>query len=538
MQAPEGEHLEFKEARSSFEFEDAVKYCCALANEKGGRLVLGVSDRRPRHVVGTAAFQELARTRLGLVERLHLRIEVEEIPTPEGRVLVFEAPSRPVGVPIQYRGTFWMRAGESLVPMTTDHIAQILAEAHPDYSARVCEGAIFSDLDETCMGVFRKKWAEKSRNPNLEDLPVERLLEDAELLVDGGVTYAALVLLGTSRALGRHLAQSEMIFEYRSTDASISYQQRKEYRQGFLSFHDELWETIGLRNDVFSYQEGLFRREIRAFNESGVREAILNAVSHRDYRLPGSTFVRQWPSRIEIVSPGGFPPDITPENVLFRQSPRNRRIAEALARCGLVERSGQGADRMFETSIREGKRPPSFEGSDAYQVAVTLDGRVHEQGFVAYLRRLDEERPGTILVEDLVVLDAVHRKLPVPDALRSRVDGLVEAGALERIGRGRVGLSKRFYSFLGRPAEYTRRRGLHRSSEKALLLQHLQLKGEDGAPLRELCGVLPNRTSRQVQDLLRELKREGKAHTRGRTRSGLWFEGAASEPITGEPHES
>ena len=75
---------------------------------------------------------------------------------------------------------------------------------------------------------------------------------------------------------------------------------------------------------------------------------LLNAVSHRDYRHPGSVFVRQFPRHIEIVSPGGFPPGITPENILDHQFPRNRRIAETFARCGLVERSGQGADRIVE----------------------------------------------------------------------------------------------------------------------------------------------------------------------------------------------
>lgn len=81
------------------------------------------------------------------------------------------------------------------------------------------------------------------------------------------------------------------------------------------------------------------------------REAILNPVTHRDYRMAGSVFVRQFPRRLDIVSPGGFPPGITPEDLLWRQSPRNRRIAETCARCGLVERSGQGANRMFEESI-------------------------------------------------------------------------------------------------------------------------------------------------------------------------------------------
>jgi ATP-dependent DNA helicase RecG len=158
------------------------------------------------------------------------------------------------------------------------------------------------------------------------------LLTDAELLIDGGVTYAALILFGTHRALGRHLAQAEVVFEYRSSEASIPHQQRKEHRAGFFLWFNELWQTIDLRNDVQDFFEGPYRREVRTFNEVVVREAILNAVSHRDYRAPGSVFVRQFPRKLEVVSPGGFPPGVTPENVLYRHLPRNRRVARRVAR--------------------------------------------------------------------------------------------------------------------------------------------------------------------------------------------------------------
>ena len=143
--------------------------------------------------------------------------------------------------------------------------------------------------------------------------------------------------MGSKAALGRYLAQAEVIFEYRSSEASLAHQQRIEYRQGFLGILDSLWTTLNLRNETLHYQEGFFVGDIPAFNEAVVREAVLNALAHRDYRLPGSIFVRQFPRKLEIVSPGGFPPGITAANLLWRQSPRNRRIADACAKCGLVD---------------------------------------------------------------------------------------------------------------------------------------------------------------------------------------------------------
>ena len=117
-----------------------------------------------------------------------------------------------------------------------------------------------------------------------------------------------------------------------------------------------------MRNDIQHYQEGFFIFDIPTFNESVVREAILNAVSHRNYQLAGSVFIRQFPDRLVIESPGGLPNGISLDNILDRQIPRNRRIAEILALCGLVERSGQGMNIIYETSVKEAKPLPDFTG--------------------------------------------------------------------------------------------------------------------------------------------------------------------------------
>jgi ATP-dependent DNA helicase RecG len=524
----EDEHLEFKEAKNHFDFEKLVKYCAALANEGGGRLILGVTDKRPRRVVGSQEFNDLERTKAGLIERLRLRVEADAIDHPDGRVVVFDVPPRPVGFPIQYKGAYWMRGGEELVAMTQDMLKRVFAETQPDFSAEVCPAATIADLDPRAIATFRSKWVEKARRGDLRDLSAERLLDDAELTVDGGVTYAALILLGKQRALGRHLAQAEVVFEYRSDHASIAFQQRKEYREGFLLFEEDLWNTINLRNDLHSLQDGLFRRETPTFNESAVREAILNAISHRDYRLGGSVFVRQYPKRIQIDSPGGFPTGITAENILERQAPRNRRLSDALARCGLVERSGQGADRMFSAAVLEGKLPPDFSRSDNYLVSVILHGQVQDEGFLRFLEELGTETQRALSLDDLIVLDAVHRELPIPERAKQRVAPLIALGALERPSPKKLTLSRRYYSFVGRRGEYTRRRGLDRDTNKALIRQHIERSAGEGSPLAELNQVLPGMKASQVQNLLRELKRDGVAHPVGRTKAARWFPGPES----------
>ena len=116
LDAPEGARLEFKAAAGGFHFDELVKYCVALANEGGGVILLGISDHRPRQVLGTQAFQEPGRTEAGLFQRLHRRIPVEEYKHEGKRVLIIHVPSRNPGEAWQCDGRFWMRAGDALVP--------------------------------------------------------------------------------------------------------------------------------------------------------------------------------------------------------------------------------------------------------------------------------------------------------------------------------------------------------------------------------------------------------------------------------------
>lgn len=527
----ENERLEFKEARNDFSFENLVKYCAAIANEGGGRLILGVSNRFPRKIVGSNAFPDLEQTKFGLLSRLHLRIDAEAIQYPGGRVVVFHIPSRPIGVPISYEGAYWMRSGESTVPMTADLLKRIFEEAGPDFSGKICPKATIEDLDVNAIEQFRNRWHQKSKNPAMPKLSIEQLLKDAELLSSEGLTYAALILLGTHAALGKYLPQAEIIFEYRSGPQSGPAAGRIDYRQGFLGFMDDLWKTIDLRNDKQHFQQGLIMRYVPTFNEVVVREALLNAVSHRDYGLPDSIFIRQYPRHIQIVSPGGFPPGISLENILWENSARNRRIAEVFAKCGLVERSGQGVNRMFEESIKESKAQPDFSGTDAYRVTVTLRGDVQDPKFVQFLEKVSEEQQVIFSTNALLVLDLIHRERPIPQDLRPELKTLLEQGIIERIGHGRgirYILSRKFYHFLGQKGTYTRKIGLDRETNKELLFKHIQENAKHGSRLQEMIQVLPAVSRAQVQLLLGEMERANRIHHSGRTNAARWYPGHKS----------
>jgi ATP-dependent DNA helicase RecG len=523
---PEGLRLEFKEAKQRYDFDKLVQYCVALANEGGGKIILGVTDRRPRQIVGTAAFDEPGRTEAGLHKCLGHRIPVEELRLPEGRVLVVHVPSRLPGTAWSLNGRYFKRAGDDLAHLADHELRTLFAEAGPDFSAQPCPGATLADLEPASLALFRERWARKSNDPRKRELSDQQTLRDAELLVDGDqVSYAALILFGTRAGLTRYLAQAELVFEYRAAEAAGPAADREEYRAGFFAWQDALWKKINLRNDRQSFQDDFFRMDLPTFDEVPVREAILNAVAHRDYRLGGSVFVRQFPKRLEVVSPGGLPPGITPENIIDQQNPRNRRLAEALARCGLIERSGQGMNLMMESAVRHGKPLPSFAGTAAHEVRLTLEGGVRNPAFVRFMERLGNDRLSGFSTLDYLALERLEQGRPLTPDLQDRLPALAEVGAVEMIGRGKSAkymLAAALYASLGSKGVYTRKRGLDHHTNKALLLKHLRDQSGEGAPLSELRQVLPSLPERTVQLLLDELRSEGLIRVHGQRRWARW----------------
>lgn len=328
---------------------------------------------------------------------------------------------------------------------------------------------------------------------------------------------------GTREALGRHLGQAEVIFEYRSDRRTGPANQREEFRQGFFTFYDRIWELVDLRNDRQHFHERFIMHPVPTFVEVAVREAVLNAVSHRDYRHPGSVFIRQYPRQIEIVSPGGFPPGITPDNILDQQLPRNRRIAETFARCGLIERSGQGADRIVEECVRHGHALPDYSRSDEHQVWLTLDGEIRDENFLKYLERVGDETLDKLDPHDFLILGLVATGKRLHDELLTHVPRLLEWGLLGRTGRGKPTLAKKLYPDTKAKSVKAAERDEERQQHLAILRDHIFENRKDGVPLQELLELLPALTRDQVKRLLKQLRADGIAVVKGGSKSARWF---------------
>ncbi len=181
---------------------------------------------------------------------------------------------------------------------------------------------------------------------------------------------------------------------------------------------------------------------------------------------------------------------------------------------------------MFEECIKESKPRPDFAGTDDYQVSLTLKGEVQNPRFLTFLQQVTVEGFGPFTTQDLLVLDYIQREEPVPLYLKERLGFLRDRAIVEVTGRGRGArpiLSRRLYTFLGKKGVYTRKRGLDRETNKALLLRHIEHFRQEGSRLQDLLQVHPQLTRDQVQKLLGELKKEGRIHFKGKANAARWY---------------
>ena len=402
------DHIEFKEAKRNYPFAGGkhvdpkerrrcvLGYIVALANEKGGRLVLGMADKMPHTVVGS----DFAQDKVGeltdeIYERLGIRIEATELYEDGKRVLVLSVPSRPIGRLLRFEGVPLMRTGESLREMSYAEIFRILSEQEPDFSAKICEGLTIGDLDKEAIAEMKSQYARKQENPLFRTYPDEQVLSDLDLLKDGKLNYAALILLGKPEAIRKYLPQNNIVVEFRMYHSMIQYTARKEFQLPLFIAIDKVWDYINqpASNPLLHYNDGPYIFDIPSFNKEAIREAILNACCHRSMLIQSDVVIKQYPDSITITNAGGFPSGVDINNILTVNSvPRSKLMSEILQKTGLVERSGQGVDKMFYNCIMEGKALPDYSGTDPYQVSLTFKAPVLDKDFVVFIRNEQSKR--------------------------------------------------------------------------------------------------------------------------------------------------
>lgn len=477
-------------------------YVTALCNEDGGYLVIGMSDNYPHEVIGTKQnLGSIGELEAKIYSDTEIRPNIYELFENEKRVLVIEVPSRPAGRVFKFEDVALMRVGEELKPMSDEVYLKIINEQEPDFSQQFCEGLSVSDLDEKAIEILKDKYSLKQNNPNFKRLSNDQLLSDLDLLKNGKLTNAALILLAKKEVLNEKLPQAAVMLEYRNSENQISFDNRIAFSEPFFILIDELWNTINLRNGSFPIQDGAYIFNIPFFNEEVIRESINNAITHRDYRKTSEIVVKQFPQRLDIINAGGFPIGVNLENLLKTPStPRNRLLADVLQKTGIVERSGQGVDKIFYNTLIEGKAEPDYSKSDYFQVNLKLSAVIEDRAFALFIVAVQDELAET---EKLSVLEVLTLNMIKKGATKNYLDAEIVSKLLEKKlieKRGKTNaiyyiLSKDYYDFTDEKAKYYNLQELDESQVLTRVLQFLSK--EERAKMKDFVGLFEDKLSRK-----------------------------------------
>tara|TARA_R110002096_G_scaffold55844_1_gene143029 strand:- start:3685 stop:5418 length:1734 start_codon:yes stop_codon:yes gene_type:complete len=477
-------------------------YLTALCNEKGGYMVIGMTDNYPHQVVGTNQnLGSIGDLEANIYRDTGIRPKVYELFEKLKRVLVIEVPSRPAGKVFKFEDVPLMRVGEELKAMSDEVYLKILNEQDSDFSKEICSKLNISDLDLKAIEILKEKYSVKQNNPQFKTLSDEQVLSDLELLVNDKLTNAALILLGKEEVIKKLLPQASIMLEYRSLENQIPFENRLVYIQPFFKLIDILWTTINLRNGSFPIQDGAYIFNIPYFNEEVIRESLNNAITHRDYRRTSEIVIKQFPQRLDIINAGGFPVGVTLDNLLITPStPRNRLLADVLQKTGLVERSGQGVDKIFYNTLSEGKSEPDYSKSDYFQVTLKLSAVIKDRAFALFIDSIQKELPEhkKLSVLEIITLNKIKKRSPKKGLDLEQINKLLDKKLIERRGKTNAVfyiLSKDYYEFTDEKTKYY---SLLEPDDNEVLAKIIQfLNKENYVKMGDLANLFEGKLSRR-----------------------------------------
>lgn len=358
----ETQNLEFKEAKNQYDNDKLFKYCVALANEGGGHLILGISDKPPRTIVGSQAFTDLVATASKIFTAVGFRVDIEVVNHPDGRVVVFQIPSRPRGTAYHFKGAYLMRSGEELVPMSEDQLRKIFAEGQPNWLRGVAKVGLSGQdviqlLDTQSYFDLLHLPYPTHQQAVLERLITEKLIEPH----NGGyaiLNIGALILAKKLRDFESIQRKAVRVVVY-AGDSKLDTLSDQLTEEGYAAgFQDLVKYVMGKlpQNEVI---EDAIRKQVKLVSEVVIRELLANALIHQDFEMTGvSPVVEIYSDRVEISNPGE--PVVPVERFIDGYQSRNEHLADLMRRFGICEEKSSGIDRVIQAIEMHQLPAPDF----------------------------------------------------------------------------------------------------------------------------------------------------------------------------------
>lgn len=521
------------EFKSDVNDKDLARVAACLANGQGGVVLVGVEDdgsvigAKPRHGTVTDPNRVAAYIQANTEPALAVDVTMEAIDGHDViRIDIPRADPGPVGTKM---GVFTKRIVDTsgdpaCVPMTAHEIVSMgMVMRGQDFAAAVARGATLDDLDPVEFRRFRNLChAAGDDLGRLSDPDVLRALGLVPL--SDPISLGAVLLFGTEDAVWRWIPNAENLFQdLRSGEKQTNVR----IVASLLRVAEELRRLIDERNTATELLVGLHRVEVPLIPSVTRREAVANALLHRDYAALGPTTVQITDSEFVVSNPGGFPPGVTTANILDQSRPRSPILAAAFKRAGLVERRGKGVNDMFEQQLRAGRDTPDYSRSTSDSVVVTVPLGSADLDLVRFLSTWEDEHQHPLSLDELrtvhevkssgsaASLEVAETLRLIPATTKSILGRLVELGILESRGVGRsrrFHLTARFYDLAQDRNAYVRVKGADPLQQQRMILDYVEAYGSiNRGQAAHLCQTTPPQARATLKRLVddKRLKLQG-----------------------------
>ena len=531
------EWKEFKNLKNSFcgdEKNDVISYVSAIANMDGGDLVIGVHDKT-LEIVGTDTYNyDKQKAILRLTERcVNLSTEdlyIDEFITDDTnrKVWVIHIPKHLPKRPVFAHNKAWQRIEDSLVEMTTERMSTILDEpifSETDWSAQIVSDATIDDLDEVAIAKARMMFKKvHSRIPEAEvnAWTVETFLSKCGIMKNGGITRAAIILLG----------KYESAFKLRPAVVQVTWTRRDE-KQDVVDYEHFTVPFILTVDEILSKIENLTMREMpggtlfpdtmKQYDDYTIREALHNCIAHQDYTMQQRINFVENPPYLYYSNAGSFIPG-TLENALTNEEPqayfRNECLCRAMVDFNMIDTVSRGIKKMFNEQWRRHFPMPDYEiDAKNRKVSVRIYGNEINKQYTNLLKTND-----SLTLWDCISLDAVQKGRTIHEDVAQNLlnRGLIEGEAPNYTIS--LGIAKATNQLQG----YTKQKGLDKEKMKQMILQYLKNAGTDGAKRDSIYeyikDVMPQVKTHEQQlrllgDILSALSVDKLIYAKGR----IWF---------------
>ena len=531
------EWKEFKNLKNSFcgdEKDDVISYVSAIANMEGGDLVIGVHDKT-LEIVGTDTYNyDRQKAILRLTERcVNLSTEgldIDEFITDDTnrKVWVIHIPKHLPKRPVFAHNKAWQRIEDSLVEIIGERMSAILDEpifCETDWSAQIVPDATIDDLDEVAIAKARKMFKKvHSRIPEAEvnAWSVETFLSKCGIMKNGGITRAAIILLG----------KYESAFKLRPAVVQVTWTRRDD-KQDVVDYEHFTVPFILTVDEILSKIENLTMREMpggtlfpdtmKQYDDYTIREALHNCIAHQDYTMQQRINFVENPTYLYYSNAGSFIPG-TLENALTNEEPqayfRNECLCRAMVDFNMIDTVSRGIKKMFNEQWRRHFPMPDYEiDAKNRKVSVRIYGNEINKQYTNLLKTND-----SLTLWDCISLDAVQKGRTIHEDVAQDLlnRGLIEGEAPNYTIS--LGIAKATRQLQG----YTRQKGLDKEKIKQMILQYLKNAGTDGAKRDSIYeyvkDVMPQVKTHEQQlrllgDILSALSVDKLIYAKGR----IWF---------------